>query len=173
MGRPEASIFDSATPPAREVEPRNTPTMINAVFNFRNFWDGRARNEFNGVNPIGNLDPGAQVLLSCMANDQQQFLKVPGMGGQCDKNGGDLQQVQLKGNLSLDNSSLASQAVGPALSNLEMSFDGRTFPKLGKKMLSLSKALPNQLVDPTDSVLGPYAVPAPGKGLTVAYPALI
>src|SRR3989442_50487 len=46
----------------RRVEPRNTPTMINAVFNFRNFWDGRARNEFNGVDPIGNLDPGAKVL---------------------------------------------------------------------------------------------------------------
>lgn len=156
----------------REVEPRNTPTTIGAAFNFRNFWDGRARNEFNGVNPIGNLDPGAQVVLSCLASDQT-LEKVAGMGGQCTKDGGDLQVVQLKGNLGLDNSSLASQAVGPPLSNLEMSFDGRSFAKLGKKMLSLSKALPNQLVNPTDSVLGPYAVPAPGKGLTVAYPALI
>src|SRR6267378_386098 len=60
----ETSIFNSADPQAREVEPRNTPTMINAVFNFRNFWDGRARNEFNGVNPIGDLDPFARVLIS-------------------------------------------------------------------------------------------------------------
>src|SRR5712664_2412591 len=63
-GSPEGSIFNRVSPPAREVEPRNTPTMINAVFNFRNFWDGRARNEFNGVNPIGNLDPFARVLIS-------------------------------------------------------------------------------------------------------------
>ena len=37
----------------RQVTERNTPTMINAVFNFRLFWDGRAQNEFNGVNPFG------------------------------------------------------------------------------------------------------------------------
>src|SRR5947208_8289909 len=29
----------------RRVTGRNTPTNINAAFNFRNFWDGRARNE--------------------------------------------------------------------------------------------------------------------------------
>ncbi|MEQ1845965.1 MAG: cytochrome c peroxidase, partial [Nitrospira sp.] len=32
----------------RRVEPRNTPSMINAVFNHRQFWDGRAENVFNG-----------------------------------------------------------------------------------------------------------------------------
>ena len=36
----------------RRVEPRNTPTVINAAFNFANFWDGRANNIFNGVNPV-------------------------------------------------------------------------------------------------------------------------
>ena len=49
----------------RKVEPRNTPTNINAVFNFRNFWDGRANNTFNGVNPFGRrailADPTARV----------------------------------------------------------------------------------------------------------------
>ena len=40
---------------------RNTPSVINAVFNFRNFWDGRAQNEFNGVNPFGSRDAGARV----------------------------------------------------------------------------------------------------------------
>ena len=33
--------------------------MINAVFNHRNFWDMRAQNEFNGVNPFGARDPNA------------------------------------------------------------------------------------------------------------------
>ena len=36
----------------RKVEPRNTPTMINAAFFDRNFWDGRANNIFNGVEPL-------------------------------------------------------------------------------------------------------------------------
>ena len=43
----------------RRVEPRNTPTMINAVFNHRNFWDMRAQHLFNGVNPFGDRDPDA------------------------------------------------------------------------------------------------------------------
>src|SRR6476661_7190553 len=34
----------------RRVEPRNTPTIVNAVFNYRNFWDGRAQNTCNGAN---------------------------------------------------------------------------------------------------------------------------
>jgi cytochrome c peroxidase len=152
IGSPEASIFNTAFPPAREVEPRNTPTMINAVFNFRNFWDGRARNEFNGVNPIGDLDPFARVLIS------GSLLQ--------------LQKTQLNGNLRLENSSLASQSVGPPLSNLEMSFNGRIFAKLGKKMLSFANGLPNQQVDRNDSVLGPLSRPAL-NGIALSYSDLI
>jgi hypothetical protein len=33
----------------RRSTPRNAPPVINAVFNYRNFWDGRAQNTFNGV----------------------------------------------------------------------------------------------------------------------------
>src|SRR3989441_3388506 len=55
-------VFNVGGTNVRGVEPRNTPTMINAVFNHRNFWDGRARFEFNGRNPIGKLDPTAKVL---------------------------------------------------------------------------------------------------------------
>ena len=46
----------------RKVAPRNSPTVINAVFNYRNFWDGRANNVFNGNNPFGNRDVNARVL---------------------------------------------------------------------------------------------------------------
>src|SRR5467141_1708212 len=35
----------------RKVEPRNTPTMINTIFNFRSFWDGRARSELTAWIP--------------------------------------------------------------------------------------------------------------------------
>src|SRR3954465_6745450 len=45
----------------RRTTGRNTPSAVNAVFNFRNFWDGRAQNTFNGVNPLGAGDPGARV----------------------------------------------------------------------------------------------------------------
>jgi len=152
IGSPEASIFNTAFPPAREVEPRNTPSMINAVFNFRNFWDGRARNEFNGVNPIGDLDPFARVLIS------GSLLQ--------------LQKTQLNGNLRLENSSLASQSVGPPLSDLEMSFNGRIFAKLGKKMLSFANGLPNQQVDRNDSVLGPLSR-SPLNGIMLSYSDLI
>ena len=79
----------------RQVTGRNSPTTINAVFNFRNFWDGRAQDIFNGVNEFGLRDPDAFVL---KATDPNQLLKE---------------------RVSLKNSSLASQAVGPPLSAFE------------------------------------------------------
>jgi cytochrome c peroxidase len=136
----------------RRVEPRNTPSMVNAVFNFDNFWDGRADHIFNGVSPFGDLDPTAFVW------------KV-------DANG-NLERQRV----SIEPASLASQAVGPPLSKFEMSCDGRVFPKLGRKLLSL-RPLAKQFVDPEDSVLGgPLASGSgsPGsRGLTTTYPALI
>ena len=136
----------------RQVTERNTPPTINAVFNFRNFWDGRAQNEFNGVNPFGSRDPNAFVL------------KAPTWLSP-------LQQVKV----SLKNSALASQAVGPPLSSVEESATGRTFPEIGQKfdginlqLLGVALPLPRnlgkklrvlrplgkQLVHRQDSVLG-------------------
>jgi cytochrome c peroxidase len=139
----------------RRVEPRNTPTVINAAFNFANFWDGRANNIFNGVNPFGPADAGARVF---------------------EDNGTGLTPARVR----LENASLASQAVGPPLSDFEMSFRGRTFPKLGKKMLSLPP-LAKQAVHPRDSVLeSPLAkstdiggVITLIKGLNTTYSAMI
>jgi len=112
----------------RRVEPRNTPTMINAVFNFANFWDGRAHNVFNGVSPLGPLDENARILV------KENGTLVPRA-------------------ISLNNSSLASQAVGPPGSDLEMSFLNRPFRDVGRKLLSV-RPLALQLVHPKDSVLG-------------------
>ena len=72
----------------RQVTGRNTPSVINAVFNDRNFWDGRAMNHFNGVDPSGD-DTGAFVL--------------------ADDGGGVVAEV-----VELEDSSLASQAKRPA-----------------------------------------------------------
>jgi len=134
--------------------------MINAVFNFRNFWDGRARNEFNGVDPIGNLDPGAKVLHVAAPGQAPALVSL--IDGSHPE-------------LALDNASLASQAVGPPLSNFEMSYDGRTFMLLGRKMVA-ARALALQHVAPDDSVLGSLsAVPRNGltRGLTMGYKAMI
>ena len=73
-------------------------------------------------------------------------------------------------------SSLASLATGPALSDFEMSFAGRNWPKIGKKLLQSGVTpLANQLVSTTDSVLGPYSNQRhrrPGSpGLSISYPA--
>ena len=57
----------------RRVEPRNTPSVINAVFNHRQFWDGRAENVFNGVNHLGERDPDARVF---RADDPAQPIEV-------------------------------------------------------------------------------------------------
>src|SRR3989454_9248687 len=149
-------IFSVGGVNVRRVEPRNTPTMINAVFNFRNFWDGRARNEFNGVDPIGNLDPGAKVLRVAAPGQAPQLVSL--IDGSHPE-------------LALNNSSLASQAVGPPLSDFEMSFAGRTFVLLARKMVA-ARALGLQHVAPDDSALGSLSA-APGTGLKSKYDAMI
>jgi cytochrome c peroxidase len=148
-------IFNVKGTNVRQVTERNTPSTINAVFNFRNFWDGRAQNEFNGVNPFGSRDPDAFVL---KAPTKQSTL----------------QQVKI----SLKNSSLASQAVGPPLNSVEQSATGRVFPDVGQKFdqikvkklpretgkkLKQLRPLGKQLVHPQDSVLGSLSRwPEPG-----------
>jgi cytochrome c peroxidase len=129
----------------RQVEPRNTPTIINAAFNDRNFWDGRANNVFNGVDGSGLRNTAARVL-----EDQS----------------GSVVQIQV----AFENSSLASQAVVPGLASFETSCIGRIHPKIGKKLLSL-QPLALQKVHPHDSVLG--AVRDNPRGLTVSYQTLI
>jgi cytochrome c peroxidase len=127
--------FNIAGSNTRRVEPRNSPTVINAVFNFRNFWDGRANNMFNGGDPFGLRNPEVLVFK---------------------QDTGGLRQVAV----NLPSSALASQAAGPPLSGTEMSCSGRTFAKLGQKLLG-QQILGDQAIAPTDSVLGAYAKQRP------------
>ena len=133
----------------RRVEPRNTPSMINAVFNHRQFWDGRAENVFNGVNHLGQRDPDAKVF---RADDPKQPVEV---------------------RVELGNSSLASQAVAPLISDIEMAAPGRTRLDVGRalargkrhqgKKVAKVRPLAKQQVSPTDSVLGSMSRwPQPG-----------
>src|SRR5579859_2535984 len=133
----------------RRSTPRNAPPVINAVFNYRNFWDGRAQRTFNGVNPFGAGDPNAH-LLQVDPNNPNAAIDVT---------------------LRLSNSALASQAVGPPGSDVEMSASGRPFVKMGKKMLTLTP-LALQQVAPDDSVLGSLSA-SPNNGLKTDYISMI
>jgi len=133
----------------RQATGMNTPPAINAVFNHRNFWNGRAQPDFNGINPWGSRDPFARPwVLNSFGTPVQTTIRI-------------------------QNASLASQAVGPPLSDVEMSAAGRTFPDIGKKLLKL-KPLGLQKVNPKDSVLGTLAN-TKGKALktTITYTSLI
>ncbi|HYP14701.1 MAG TPA: cytochrome c peroxidase, partial [Bryobacteraceae bacterium] len=147
------SIFQVNGINVRQVPSRSTPSVINAVFNDRQFWDGRAQSVFNGVNGWGDRDPTAKVLKAT----------APGK----------LTAVRIR----ILNSSLASQAVGPPTSETEASAGGRTFVDIAtkltpharkdrniiKKLRSL-RPLGRQLVAPDDSVLGPHSA-FPDRGL--------
>lgn len=145
---PDPDGFRAAGLNVRRVTPRNAPTVINAVFNDRNFWDGRAAGTFNGVNHLGDGDPAARVY---RADDPRRPLPVA---------------------VRLPQSSLASQALGPPLS-LEMSGQGRTLAEIAAKLargtrdtgrrVRKLRPLAKQLVHPDDSVLGRLSAwPRPG-----------
>ncbi|MFJ3485741.1 cytochrome-c peroxidase [Pseudomonas sp. NPDC090202] len=147
--RPRQSRFDRCTPQTdplfminkiavRRSTGRNAPTVINAAFNVRNFWDGRANNVFNGFSPFGNRDPDAGI-----------FVTTERSAG-----------VASKVKLALNDASAASQAVGPPGSPVEMSCGGRTFADIGRRMLD-SLVLSHQRIATNDSVLSAMAVRRP------------
>src|SRR4051794_28268936 len=148
-----STIFTIAGPAGplntRKVEPRNTPTVVDAVFNRRNFWDGRANNSFNGFDPFGPrslaFDPLARIVRVEGGQPSLQALDLPNM-------------------------SAASQADGPPRSDFEMACSGRTFDDIGRRLLPL-KALSVQQVSGGDSALG--AVAAVPKGLRLTYKQLV
>jgi cytochrome c peroxidase len=141
----------------RSVAPRNTPSAVNAIFNHRNFWDSRARSEYNGVDPIGKLDPTATVV---------EIVQVRGLSA-----GAFLHPV------TIDEASAASQACGPPLSDVEMSYGGRRFPDLGRKLVSSHlQPLALQRVARNDSALGSLSrqrLRAGATGLMTTYADLI
>lgn len=127
----------------RQTTGRNAPSVINAVFNFRNFWDGRGNNVFNGGDPFGMRNPNALVWRVDGTTLKSERVRIP-------------------------SSSLASQGSGPPLSEVEMSCTGRSFVKLGKKLLNATP-LARQSIDPDDSVLGAIARQrSSNEGLTYA-----
>ncbi len=139
-----ASVADPVFGAFRRATGRNTPSVINSVFNLRNFWDGSANTNFNGVDSFGPRNTAAVIYRGA----------VPAPVA-----------------VNLDNASLASQALTPALNSGEMSCNGRTWPEVGRR-LAAAIPLSRQTVLPTDSVHGTYAS-ASGKGLNNTYTQLI
>ncbi len=133
----------------RRVPGRNSPSALNAVYNLRNFWDGRANMFFNGVNPLGVNDPEARVKTFNGTTVVDERLDLPF-------------------------SSLASQAVGPIGSDFEMTNAGRPNADLGRKLTSAGvRPLAGQAVDANDSLLSTLRDSATGRGLNTTYAALI
>lgn len=141
----------------RRGEPRNTPTVINAIFNKLQFWDGRAKETFNGVNTKGAADLTAKVFI---ASGRTTLTQV---------------------SISLNNSSMASLVTDPPLSTNELSASGRTLPQIGSKffrkrgqLLKSLRPLGQQVVASDDSVLGGTLSRFPNKGLSIgAYDRLL
>jgi cytochrome c peroxidase len=119
---------------------RDAPTAIGAIFFHRLFWDGRANHFFNGKNIWGNADPSQPKVLEMLPD-------------------GSLGEVAVL----LEDAAAASQAIGPPLSDVEMSWAGRSWSDVGRKMI-VRRPLASQTVDLSDGVLGPLANPA-GPGL--------
>src|SRR6476659_3810853 len=111
-------------------------------FSTSEIFGSRASNIFTGATPFGDSDPGPHAW---------------------SYRDGLLQEETVR----LDNASLASQATGPILSAVEMSWAGRSWEKLGRKLLNV-QPLAGQKVAPDDSVLG-VAANLDGTGLQPGY----
>lgn len=130
----------------RQTTGRNAPSAVNAVHSVDSFWDGRARSDFNGLNPGGQGDADAVIR------------KVDADGNIC------------ACGITMEKAALASQATGPIGSDVEMTGAGQPNIALGKKVCTLTP-LAGQTVSPQDGVLGSMA--AAGGGLSTSYVEMI
>ncbi|WP_068311170.1 cytochrome-c peroxidase [Polycladidibacter hongkongensis] len=128
----KAKVEDVSVKGARAITARAAPSVINAVFYHRNFWDGRAEAIFNGVNNWGVRDPDARL---AKLTEAGEVVETP---------------------VRIPNASLASLAVAPIVDNIEMSHVGRTTADIGRDLLDATP-LAKQVVHAEDSLLGELA----------------
>ena len=129
----------------RQITQRNSPSVVNAVFNDRQFHDGRAESTFNGFSIFGDFDK--RVVL------KKALLDATGKAVRYEP-----------ASIAIVNASLASQAVGPIVNEVEMSYLGRNFHDIAARVLS-KQPLSQQRVSPSDSVFAPYANNSVPRGL--------
>lgn len=130
----------------RQITARNSPTIINSGFSDRLFHDGRAESTFNGFSIFGDRDHREVIYRSQPLTDSGGRLRL------------DDDELPLYGSpvpvrIALTKAALASQAVGPIVNDVEMSYTGRTFPHVACRMLD-KNILEFQHVSPMDSHLG-------------------
>lgn len=132
--QPRSEMFRSGGNRTRQVTQRNSPSVINAVFNDRQFHDGRAESTFNGFSIFGDYDTDAVLKKAQRSRD------------------GNWTGKSLPVRIAIPNASLASQAVGPIVNEVEMSYLGRTFHDVALKLLE-AKPLATQDYTKQDSEL--------------------
>ena len=138
----------------RQVTSRNSPTAINSSLLARLFHDGRASDLFNGYDVFGPDSPYEDTL------------------GKYRVRNGRIERVTIE----IPHAAAASQAMGPPVNDVEMSYKGRDFSHIAMKLLE-SAPLVIQDVHSSDSALGMYVTVPTGevtaKGLNTTYRKLI
>jgi len=134
--KPEWSMFvadqSDDAPVFRQITTRNSPSVINAGFADRLFHDGRAESTFNGFSIFGDFDKREVIHVRRRRDGRLVPARV-----------------------AVSQAALASQAVGPVVNDVEMSYLGRTFPDLAAKLLD-APVLGYQDVACDDSHLGRF-----------------
>jgi len=146
--RPDWSMFIDGNQSFRQITTRNSPTVINAGFSDRLFHDGRAESTFNGFSIFGDFDKRDvihRVKTTLRRDAKGQITNEPPI----------VEIVPVT--IAVTNAALASQAVGPIVNEVEMSYLGRQFPHVAYKLLA-AKVQGFQTVDATDSVLSRFPV---------------
>ena len=146
----EHDMFMSGDRLVRQITSRNSPTVINSGFADRLFHDGRAESTFNGFSPFGD-------------GDQREVIHRRELSGS---------ERAVPVRIAIPHAALASQAVGPVLSEVEMSWQGRTWADLAGKLLD-AHPLKFQDVAADDSVLGMWSSEWAGPQATKTYRDLI
>lgn len=145
----------------RQITARNSPSVLNSGFSDRLFHDGKAESTFNGYSIFGDRDHRPVLFRGVPLRDD--FGKIV-LGPDGRPKYGKPVQVHI----AITKAALASQAVGPVVNDVEMSYVGRTFPNLACKLLD-SRVLAVQEIKDDDSVLGRWkkeGLIGPGGSLT-------
>lgn len=138
----------------RQVTQRNAGTVINSVFNSRNFHDSRASFIFNGRTSWGQHDnPAVNDALFVWRSEGGPLIKTTTWN-----------RFQADGITPnphyIANASLASQAVEPVISDVEMSYQGRMFHHIADRMLDMP-ILEGQEIGENDSSLEEFRAARP------------
>ena len=139
-GQQDAEGPDNLGKRYRQITTRNSPSVANSAFADRLFHDGRAESTFNGFSIFGDSDKREVLHRANITKDAA---------------GQDVYGLPIAVRVAITKAALASQAVGPIVNDVEMSYLGRTFPNLAHKLLPATP-LAYQEVSDSDDILGPW-----------------